>query len=95
MPHSRWVWLSITLSRIFVHSLFVDHESIQIAEDDLNKLLGDTSLSVIHGWQDHQIKRSVSFFFANYIILGDTHNTRTQTLPLGASSKTVPANPQD
>jgi hypothetical protein len=35
--------------------------------------------------------------------IGDTHNvrtlipmnTRTQTLPLGASSKTVPANPQD
>jgi hypothetical protein len=42
------------------------------------------------------------FFFANYTI-HQRHsqltlipmNTRTQTLPLGASSKTVPANPQD
>jgi hypothetical protein len=44
------------------------------------------------------------YFFSNYTIHPrDTHNTRilipmntrTRTLPLGASSKTVPANPQD
>jgi hypothetical protein len=42
-------------------------------------------------------------FFRITQYIGDTHNarslipmnTRTQTLPLGASSKTVPANPQD
>jgi hypothetical protein len=42
----------------------------------------------------------VFFWITQYV--GDTHNartpipmnTRTQTLPLGASSKTVPANPQ-
>jgi hypothetical protein len=45
---------------------------------------------------------STSFFRITQYI-GDTHNaltlipmnTRTQTLPLGASLKTVPANPQD
>jgi hypothetical protein len=43
------------------------------------------------------------FFLRITQYIGDTHNartlipmnTRTQTLPLGASSKTVPANPQD
>jgi hypothetical protein len=42
------------------------------------------------------------FFFRITQYIGDTHNartlipmnTRTQTLPLGASSKTVPENPQ-
>jgi hypothetical protein len=45
----------------------------------------------------------VLFFFLITQYIGDTYNahtlipmnTRTQTLPLGASSKTVPANPQD
>jgi hypothetical protein len=43
------------------------------------------------------------FFLQITQYIGDTHNartlipmnTRTQTLPIGASSKTVPANPQD
>jgi hypothetical protein len=43
------------------------------------------------------------FFFRITQYIGDTHNartlipmdTRTQTLPLGASSRTVPTNPQD
>jgi hypothetical protein len=46
---------------------------------------------------------TATFFFRITQYIGDTHNartlipmnTRTQTLPLGASSKTVPANPQD
>jgi hypothetical protein len=47
-------------------------------------------------WRSH-------FFLRITQYIGDTHNARTlipmnrrtQTLPLGASSKTVPANPQD
>jgi hypothetical protein len=51
------------------------------------------------------VKRFFHSLFPNYTIqyTRDTHkvrtlismNTRTQTLPLGASSKTVPVNPQD
>jgi hypothetical protein len=56
------------------------------------------SVSRVCSWE---MVESLFFRITQYI--GDTHNartlipmnTRTQTLPLGASSKTVPTNPQD
>jgi hypothetical protein len=56
-----------------------------------------------HHYTRGLIKLCASYFFSNYTMHRDTHNARklipmnmrTQTLPLGASSKTVPANPQD
>jgi tRNA U55 pseudouridine synthase TruB len=53
--------------------------------------------------QQHWFEYIATVFLRITQYIGDTHNartlipmnTRTQTLPLGASSKTVPANPQD
>jgi hypothetical protein len=60
-----------------------------------------TSTTKWHTWM--MGFRIVFLFFRITQYIGDTHNartlipmnTRTQTLPLGASSKTVPTNPQD
>jgi hypothetical protein len=57
-------------------------------------------------WRSNAVHHCVAYKMSLFRItqyIGDTHNartlilmnTRTQTLPLGASSKTVPPNPQD
>jgi hypothetical protein len=46
-------------------------------------------------WENFKIMRKLLFSHSLYSHPEIPMNTRTQTLPLGAFSKAVPANPQD
>jgi hypothetical protein len=71
--------------------------NVQVAED------GNTPFTYVIVDNQTLVFFTDTIFFRTTQYIGDTHNARTlipmnrrtQTLPLGASSKTVPANPQD